>query len=176
MSPNDTSIVLRGAGLDCVGNLVMDGYIRPAIMVNGELYGSLVDLMAVFGADNRQKKNRKGEFNPRRYWNQRKKTLLGKDEELSQSVRQTKLLAEDGKMRDTDIAPLWACVFIILLMDTDSATEFKKRIAKFTAAEIKYRMINVANGLEWAADTTHEALKDSDPPDQLTAWQEQGYS
>lgn len=146
----DKSAVLRGSGMDCVGNLIQDGFVRP-IDVNGERYGSLVDVMAIFAPE--------GNI-PRVYWNQQKKRLLGKDDELYQSLIQLPLLAEDGKKRKTDVAPLWACVFIVLLMDTPMATEFKKRLAKFTASEIKYRMGNVARGSEWAADTNHNQLVD----------------
>lgn len=146
----DKSItLLRGEGMDCIANLIHDKFIRP-IDVNGEQYGSLVDLMAVFGDTDR----------PRKYWNDRKKALLSKDTELSESIGQLKLVAEDGKKRQTDVAPLWACVFVVLLMDTPKATEFKKRMAKFTASEIKYRMGNIARGSEWAADSIHKELTD----------------
>jgi hypothetical protein len=157
-------IVLRGAGMDCIHNVIVDGYIRP-IEVEGELYASLVDLMAVFGNTDR----------PRKYWNEKKKALLGKDVELSDSIGRLKLPAADGKNRLTDIAPLWACVFIVLLMDTESATAFKKRLAKFTAVEIKYRMMNVARGSEWAADTTHAKMIDSEPVERESAWEDMGY-
>ncbi len=165
------NVALRGSGMDCVGNLIADGIIRP-MKIDGELYGSLVDLMAVFGADNRQAQSRKHPFNPRSYWNDAKKALLAKDNELSESVRRLRLPAPDGKKRLTDVAPLWACVFIVLLMDTPASTEFKKRLAKFTAAEIKYRMRNVGNGYEWAADTIHQEMIDQGA---MMTWGEDGY-
>lgn len=154
---NQSNVALRGQGMDSVSNLIQDGHVR-SIMVDGEIYASLVDLMSVFGEDNRKSRVRTRDFNPRSYWNDQKRALLAKDRELSDSIGQLPLLSSDGKKYKTDVAPLWACVFIVLLMDTPKATEFKKNLAKFTAVEIKHRMINVARGMEWAADTTHAAL------------------
>lgn len=158
-----TIVQLRGKGLDCIGNLITDGHVRP-MPYNGEKYVSLVDMMAVFGPEGND---------PRVYWNQQKKRLLAKDEELCQSLIQLPLTAADGKRYKTDVAPLWACVFIVLLMDTSQATLFKKGLAKFvtTPEEIKYRMRNVASGKEWSADTIHEVAMSLEPvPDSELKW------
>jgi hypothetical protein len=140
------TIVLRGSGMDCVANLIHDGFIRP-IDVNGEQYGSLVDVMEVFS----------GTKNPRQYWKDHKKQILTDDPELVENVYQLKLPAADGKNYKTDVAPLWVCVFVALTINHD----FRKRLAKFTASEIKYRMGNVARGSEWAADSIHRQMVDS---------------
>lgn len=136
-------------GLDTMHSMIVDKRIRHIQGYDGVMYLSLVDLMARFAPE--------GNI-PRVYWNQQKKRLLSKDNELYQSLIQLRMPAEDGKMRSTDLAPLWACFFIVLLMDTPAATAFKKSVAKGmagsfrTVAEIKYRAMNIANGGEWAAD------------------------
>lgn len=135
--------------MDSVHNLIQDGFIRP-IKVDGETYGSLVDIIAVF------KPNIK---NPRQYWKDHKTQILANDDgapdsELVANLYQLKIPASDGKKYKTDVAPLWVCVYVAMTINQ----EFRKRLAKFTAVEIKHRMVNVARGIEWAADTTHTAL------------------
>lgn len=150
MTPQSTSsVTLRGQGMDSVHNLIQDGFIRP-IEVNGELYGSLVDIITIFKSDIK---------NPRQYWKDHKQQILAKDDgtpdpELVANLYQLKIPAADGKKYKTDVAPLWVCVYIAMTINQ----EFRKRLAKFTAVEIKHRMVNVARGMEWAADTTHAAL------------------
>lgn len=161
----------KAVGLDVMHQMVIDQRIRNVRGYDGVMYLSLVDLMSIFGEDNRKSSRRKKPFNPNSYWNDLKRALIAKDSELSDSIRQLKLPARDGKMYLTDVAPLWACLFVILLMDTPAATHLKKSLAKGTAnvmersiAEVKYRAMNIAKGMEWAADEIHERMKVLEPP------------
>ena len=45
-----------------------------------------------------------GSPRPRKYWNALKTKLTVEDSQLSHKLGQLKMLAEDGKMRDTDVA------------------------------------------------------------------------
>ncbi|MHB8626944.1 MAG: hypothetical protein ACYDBJ_09735 [Aggregatilineales bacterium] len=162
----------KAIGLDVMHTMVTDQRIRSVRGYGGVVYLSIVDLMAIFGEDNRKGNKRKTPFNPRRYWSDSKAALLAKDRELYDSIVQLKLPARDSKLYKTDVAPLWACLFIILLMDTPAATQFKKSVAKGTAAmvnrtiaEIKYRALNIANGMEWAADSIHLIMEDLGAPE-----------
>jgi hypothetical protein len=86
---------LRGVGLDAVANLIHDGFIRP-IVVNGEQYGSLVDVMSVFS----------GAKNPRQYWKDHKRQLLHDDPELVENLYRLKLPASDSihqSLSDADL-------------------------------------------------------------------------
>jgi hypothetical protein len=173
---NDNSIIPspknanydKAIGLDTMHTMIVDRRIRHVQGYGGEVYLSLVDLMSVFGEDNRQSKSRTTVFNSSKYWNKQKSSILAKDEELSHSVRKLTLPGKDGKFYPTDTAPLWACFFIILLMDTPAATAFKKSVSKGmafsmgrTIAEVKYRAMNIANGGEWAADYIHNKMIES---------------
>lgn len=158
--------VKNAVGLDVMNILVNDT--RRVLRLDGQYLLSCVDLMEKFGEDNRKANKRKTPFNPRGYWNDQKKALQVKDRELSDSIRQLKLPSSDGKSYKTDVAPLWACVFIVLLLDTPKAIEFKKSMAKGAAGimertidDVKYRALNIAHGLEWAADTNHAQLSDN---------------
>lgn len=175
-------ITLRGAGLDTFWN-ILDDHSPRAIRIEGEDYFSLVDLMIIFGADNRESKTRDKPFNARRYWNQRKKTLLEDDQELYDSIVQLKARGADSKLYSTDFAPRWVCLYIVLGMNTATAKQFRKHAAKaldtMSKAAIRYRAINVSQGMEWAADTTHEDLLAArlEPPNESDRpWQDIGYS
>jgi len=143
--------ILRGEGMDCIANLIHDQHIRP-IDVNGEQFGSLVDVIKVF-APNVKRANQ--------YWSDNKTKILSNDDgdvdpELYAACVQLPIVAADGKKRETEVAPLWVCVYVALTI----SKEFRKRLARFSASEIKYRMGNVARGSEWAADSIHKQLID----------------
>ena len=57
-------------------------------------YFSIVDVIAIL-ADNSR---------PRKYWSDLKKKLKDEGSELSENIGQLKMLAQDGKMRMTDVA------------------------------------------------------------------------
>ncbi len=140
-------------GLDAFSQVVIANQDR-IVMVNGEPCGSPIDVIAKF----------KDVKNPRQYWKDHKKQLLSKDPDVKNSepdpelvanLYQLKIPAADGKLYKTDLAPLWVCIYIAATINQP----FRKGLAKFTAADIKYRMVNVANGYEWAADGIHEIVK-----------------
>src|SRR5262245_2515094 len=86
------AVIIHGEGMDAVGNLIPDGVIRP-ILVNGEQYASLVDIIRVFKPDIK---------NSRQYWKDHKKDLLSRDDgsedpELVANLYQLKVRAADGK-------------------------------------------------------------------------------
>ncbi len=57
-------------------------------------YFSIVDVIeALTGTDR-----------PRKYWNDLKSKLQKEGSELSEKIGQLKMIAEDGKMRETDVA------------------------------------------------------------------------
>jgi len=166
----DKEIELRGEGMDCIGNLVKDGFIRP-IDIDGQRYGSLVDVISVFKPTVKR---------ANQYWSDNKDKIFTNDQgeidsELYAACVWLKLPAEDGKMRNTEVAPLWVCVYVAMTINQD----FRKRLAQFTTNEIKYRLGNVARGSEWAADSIHKQLMDGgatlifkgDDPD-LEYWQQ----
>ena len=57
-------------------------------------YFSIVDVVEVLTGSDR----------PRKYWNDLKSKLIKEGSELSAKIGQLKMLAEDGKMRLTDVA------------------------------------------------------------------------
>jgi len=160
------------SGMDKLSIQITRGNIRT-VAVGGEVYGSVVDVIAIFRPENK---------NPRQYWKDHKAQILAKDpdengvvkpdDELVANLYQLKLTAGDGKERLTDVAPLWVLFYIAITVNQ----EFRKQVAKFTAAEIKYRMGNVSRGCEWAADSIHEAMKTLSPPDDETPREAMGYS
>jgi hypothetical protein len=167
MAKNGASITLRGVGLDCISNLFFDGYMRPIAAVNGVPCGSMVDLMTVFSESK----------NPRQYWKDHKAKFIGNDEvskELVENLYRLKVRAPDGKMRETDVAPLWVCIFIAMRMDTPNGRLLAREVAKCRATlmDIKYRMGNIGRGMEWAADSIHQDMIDKGS--QMT-WGENGY-
>lgn len=149
-------------GSDLLSVLVYSPSIRR-LYLPPHYYLSAVDLMEMFAPE--------GNI-PRVYWNQQKRRLLAKDEELYQSLIQLKLPSPDGKLRQTDLVPDWAAIFLILLMDTPKATEFKKAFAKgasvaMSAGMLKHRAQNIASGLEWSADSINLLMPPIDPDDNL---------
>ena len=55
---------------------------------------SIIDVIAALTGNDR----------PRKYWNDLKSKLLKEGSELSDKIGQLKMPAEDGKMRETDVA------------------------------------------------------------------------
>lgn len=155
---NDARVSLsKSVGRDKIAILVMHPeFIRTA---KPDII-SLVDLMEVFSDSSNE---------PRQYWNQEKKRLLGKDRELSQSLGQLKLPSwKDGKLYKTETAPLWACLKILARLDTQTSNDFinaifqdvaRTALDSFSAAELNYRIDNILHGAEWAADGIHKQLE-----------------
>lgn len=120
---------------------------------------SLVDLMDIFSDT---------ENDPRTYWKQHKRRVIGKDHELGHNITQLKLPSwKDKKLYQTDVAPLWACFKILARLDTETSNDFINTIFQgvarsvlddFSAIELNYRISNILNGAEWAADGIHRTM------------------
>jgi hypothetical protein len=159
-------------GLDLMDALVNDTRLRP-LLVEGRCYLSLVNLMEVFGdLENTS-------YDGRTFWRDEKKRLQKRKPELCKNFSQLKLRARDGKMRQTDVAPLETCFRILFYMTTPSSDLFKDLaagvLARYTEAEMRYRAFNIARGLEHHADAIHEQMADDDPPDYESPYADMGY-
>ena len=67
---------------------------------------------------------------PRKYWNALKTKLANEGSELSQNMGQLKLLAEDGKMRMTDVADTEQLFRLIQSIPSPKAEPFKMWLAQ----------------------------------------------
>lgn len=67
---------------------------------------------------------------PRKYWSALKTKLQNEGSELSQFVGQLKMEAEDGKMRETDVADTETLLRIIQSIPSPKAEPFKQWLAK----------------------------------------------
>ncbi len=67
---------------------------------------------------------------PRKYWSALKTKLQSEGSELSQFVGQLKMQAEDGKMRETDVADTQTVLRIIQSIPSPKAEPFKQWLAK----------------------------------------------
>jgi hypothetical protein len=67
---------------------------------------------------------------PRKYWNALKTKLESEGSQLSQKLGQLKMKAEDGKMRETDVADTENLLRIIQSIPSPKAEPFKQWLAK----------------------------------------------
>ncbi|CAN5432785.1 BRO family protein [soil metagenome] len=67
---------------------------------------------------------------PRKYWSALKTKLIAEGSQLSQFLGQLKMQAEDGKMRDTDVADTETLLRIIQSIPSPKAEPFKQWLAK----------------------------------------------
>ncbi len=67
---------------------------------------------------------------PRKYWNALKTKLQAEGNETSQQLGQLKMQAEDGKMRETDVADTATLLRIIQSIPSPKAEPFKQWLAK----------------------------------------------
>jgi len=67
---------------------------------------------------------------PRKYWSALKTKLQAEGSELSQKLGQLKMQAEDGKMRETDVADTEQLLRIIQSIPSPKAEPFKQWLAK----------------------------------------------
>jgi hypothetical protein len=67
---------------------------------------------------------------PRKYWNALKSKLKAEGNETSQKLGQLKMMAEDGKMRATDVADAETLLRIIQSIPSPKAEPFKQWLAK----------------------------------------------
>ena len=85
-----------------------------------EWYFSVVDVIEVLTETDR----------PRKYWNDLKKKLLFEGSELSEKIGQLKLLAPDGKMRETDVLSTKNILRLIQSIPSPKAEPFKMWLAE----------------------------------------------
>ena len=83
-------------------------------------YFSIVDVIEVLTESPR----------PRKYWNALKTKLLTEGSELSQKLGQLKMPAEDGKMRETDVADTEQLLRLIQSIPSPKAEPFKQWLAR----------------------------------------------
>ena len=67
---------------------------------------------------------------PKRYWSDLKKKLLNEGSEVYEKIVRLKMLAEDGKMRETDVADTKVLLRIIQSIPSPKAEPFKQWLAK----------------------------------------------
>jgi hypothetical protein len=83
-------------------------------------YFSIIDIIEILTGSPR----------PRKYWNALKTKLRAEGSELSQNLGQLKMQAEDGKMRETDVADTEQLLRIIQSVPSPKAEPFKQWLAK----------------------------------------------
>lgn len=71
-----------------------------------------------------------GTGRPRKYWNDLKKKLAAEGSELSEKIGQLKMLADDGKMRLTDVADTEQLFRLIQSIPSPKAEPFKLWLAQ----------------------------------------------
>ena len=104
-------------------------------------YFSVVDIVEVLTESPR----------PRKYWNALKTKLQQEGSELSQKLGQLKMPAEDGKMRETDVADTEALLRIIQSIPSSKAEPFKQWLAK-VGYERMQEIQDPAQGLDRARE------------------------
>lgn len=85
-----------------------------------EWYFSIIDVIEILTESPR----------PRKYWNALKTKLKAEGSELSHKLGQLKMQADDGKMRDTDVANTETLLRIIQSIPSPKAEPFKQWLAK----------------------------------------------
>lgn len=81
---------------------------------------SVVDVIAILANNPR----------PRKYWSDLKKKLKDEGSELSENIGQLKMLAQDGKMRTTDVADTEQLFRLVQSIPSKKAEPFKQWLAK----------------------------------------------
>ena len=95
---------------------------------NNEWWFSIVDVVGALTASDR----------PRKYWSDLKKKLKGEGYiEVSEKIGQLKLLAPDGKLRETDCASTETLFRIIQSIPSPKAEPFKRWLARVGYERIK---------------------------------------
>ena len=89
-------------------------------------YIAVVDIIAVLTESDR----------PRKYWSDLKVKLQKEGSELSEKIGQLKMLAEDGKMRSTDVADAEQIFRLIQSIPSSKAEPFKLWLAKIANEKI----------------------------------------
>jgi len=71
-----------------------------------------------------------GSVQPRKYWNDLKKKLFLEGSELSEKIGQLKMIASDGKMRETDVLDTKGILRLVQSIPSPNAEPFKIWLAK----------------------------------------------
>ncbi|MBI4645909.1 MAG: Bro-N domain-containing protein [Bacteroidia bacterium] len=92
---------------------------------------------------------------PRKYWNDLKKKLTSEGYiEVSEKIGQLKMQAEDGKMRDTDVADTETLLRIIQSIPSPKAEPFKRWLA-----QVGYERLEEIENPELASKRAREIYK-----------------
>ncbi len=83
-------------------------------------YFSVIDIIAVLTQSDR----------PRKYWDDLKRKLINEGSELSEKIGQLKMVAEDGKMRETDTLDTENVLRLVQSVPSPKAEPFKLWLAK----------------------------------------------
>ena len=86
-------------------------------------YFSVIDIVVILTDSN----------NPRRYWSDLKRKLISEGSELYDKIVQLKLLAPDGKMRDTDVLSTKNVLRLVQSIPSPKAEPFKMWLAQVGA-------------------------------------------
>ncbi len=137
-------------------------------------YFSVIDVIEVLTGSPR----------PRKYWNALKTKLKNEGSELSQKLGQLKLKAEDGKMRETDIADTEQLFRLIQSIPSPKAEPFKiwlAKVAKERIDEIQDPEIGIDRLMEtylkkgYSKEWVNQRLKSIEVRKDLTdEWDERG--
>jgi DNA-damage-inducible protein D len=99
---------------------VFSGKMIRRKFINNRWFFSIIDVVAVLTESERLRK----------YWADLKSDLINEGSELSAFIGQLKMLAEDGKMRETDVADTEGIFRIIQSIPSKKAEPFKRWLAK----------------------------------------------
>lgn len=156
--------------MDAIVSLVLNENIR-AVVAGSTRYYSLIDFVGQF-ADTKQ--------NPRQYWNDVKKAMIDRyGFEASDSIRQLKLLAKDGKMRLTDCGDIVTIRRVIMSIPSAKAEPLRMWLAGKQDAETAYRAMLALQGVSLSGDEIHNRLISEGyvyPEDDSSAWEDLGYT
>ena len=125
----EKSNVSRGKGMEKSQNnlkLFENKKIRYVWNAEEEWYFSVVDIVEVLT----------GTQNPRRYWSDLKIKLTKEGSELYDKIVQLKLIASDGKLRETDVLSTKNVLRLIQSIPSPKAEPFKMWLAEASATEI----------------------------------------
>ena len=107
-------------------------------------YFSIIDVIEILTGTDR----------PRKYWSDLKAKLIKEGSELSEKIGQLKMEAEDGKMRDTDVADTEQLLRIIQSIPSPKAEPFKQWLAK-TGYERMKEISDPEQSLDRARENWH---------------------
>lgn len=139
-----------------------------------EWFFSVIDVVAVLADNSRARK----------YWSDLKKKMQDEGSELSENIGQLKMLANDGKMRMTDVADKEQILRIIQSIPSPKAEPFKLWLAKVGAERIEEtedpelafdRAMETYLAKGYSKEWINQRLKSIEVRKELTdEWQERG--